>query len=513
MSVALLLGLTMLSFAYLLLNHFAGKHISANTRYIAGLILLAAFLLPFKISLVQIPMPDFMGTESKDMETVTVDFHKGDSTAVISESGEPLTQDREDETLSLAKRICIIVYLSGVLIASLWTAHRHLVLRKTLMRSLVEPSSELLWQFDMLCGKMDIQRRPKLLVCRAPVALSLGAPFTFGVIHQKVVMPSNVCGEDAEMLLGHELCHCKQHDSLFRLALVAVSVMYWFYLPIVPFVHTLFAVCEESCDAKMTEYKSGEDRAAYGKLLIRYASKSTVLPVSFSSTGKKLKKRIETLFSEKHRCEGYALICVMVYALVFLMGTSFSAPINKTVIKTGSDCFSYMQEDSPKSGIHMMKGELYHAFSQKGRLNQLSLCRYATQTGELAYVNTDNFCYLDRFISTVIVESSDKKDFSAVSTYCDENTARSCVGLRLIYNGERKEDGDMDYAHIVVLSDWALLDYYVWLLLPEAERGATFYDIPAYYAEDGWEEHILELVNEKDASLVPFYRALIEKVS
>ena len=128
MSVALLLGLTVLSFAYLLLNHFAGKHISANTRYIAGLILLAAFLLPFKISLVQIPMPDFMGTESKDMETVTVDFHKGDSTAVISESGEPSVQDREDETLSLAKRICIIVYLSGVLIASLWTVHRHLAL-------------------------------------------------------------------------------------------------------------------------------------------------------------------------------------------------------------------------------------------------------------------------------------------------------------------------------------------------------------------------------------------------
>ena len=77
----------------------------------------------------------------------------------------------------------------------------------------------------------------------------------------------------------------------------------------------------------------------YGKLLVRYASKGATLPVSFGSMGKKLKKRIETLFSRKRRSEGYALICLLSYLLVIFMGVDFSVPINKTTLQRGSACF------------------------------------------------------------------------------------------------------------------------------------------------------------------------------
>ena len=36
-------------------------------------------------------------------------------------------------------------------------------------------------------------------------------------------------------------------------------------------------------------------------------------------------------------------------------------------------------------------------------------------------------------------------------------------------------------------------------------------DLPAYYKEDGWEERILKLAEEKDPDIVPFYRMLIDR--
>lgn len=512
MSIALLIGLTLLLLLYLFVNHFFGKYISANARYVAGLILLIAFLFPYQFSLIRIPMPDFMGTDRMPDTTVTVEIDEGTSTAEISETDTSDSRGKKDmKTPSILYIALISIYVLGAVVFLSMTVRRHLALRKTIKRSLVKPTEDLEWQLDMLCGKMKFRKKPKLLVCRSSAAESLGAPFTFGVFRQKVVLPSNVSGEDAEMLLEHELYHCKRYDALFRLALVTVSVLYWFYLPIIPFVRVLFTVCEESCDAQMTEQKSSAERAAYGKLLIRYASQRAALPVSFSSTGKKLKKRIETLFTQKRRQEGYAFICLTAYAVVLMMGTSFYTPSSKITVYRGADCFKQIEACQTDHSMHEMYDEMYHAFSQMGRLPQLSLCRYMVQTGEFEYARADRLCYEDRLITVVIAESRDGAEFSAVSTYCEEGLAENCVGLRLIYKGERRDDGAMTYAYIAILSDWEMLDYYVWLLLPEDERGATLDDLPTYYKEDGWKERILKLAEEKDPDMVPFYRVLIER--
>ncbi len=514
MSVTLLIGLTLLLFLYLFINRVANQHISANTRYIVGLVLLIAFLIPYKFSLIDIPMPSWMRQEQANEMTITVDIRKGYHLAEISEIGELIFNDEiKSQTLSVWQMIGIGIYASGVVVSLFFTIKNHFILRKILKHACVLPSEELRWQFDMLCGKMEFRRKPKLLVCRSAVASSLGAPFTFGIFQRKVIIPNDVYGEDAEMLMEHELHHCKRQDSLLRLLLVLASIVYWFYLPMYVFVRTLFAVCEESCDARMTENKNREYRAAYGKLLIRYASKNVALPVSFSSTGKKLKKRIETLFTVKSRHEGYALICVTVYILIVLMGTSFSAPGNRQVLQKGSECMEAVQDASLEEGIFAMSDELFQAFSQFNRLNQISLCRDIIKTGDLTYSQSDDLYYMEDFIATIMVESRDGTEFSAVSTYCDERLAKTCVGIRLVYDGERQEDGSMTYTKIRVLSDQKMLDYYVWLLLPEADRGDTFDDLPVYTQEKGWEEKILSMAYEKDPGIVPFYRVLIARVS
>lgn len=512
MSVALGIGLTLLLFLYLFINRIAKKHISPNARYIAGLVLLIAFLLPYRFSLIDITMPSWMKTNQKENMTITVEMQKGASLHDTSEGGELIFDGEAKNTkFSFWKILLIGIYVSGVAVSLFLTIKNHIVLRKALKRAYVLPSEELDWQFHMLCGKMEFRRKPKLLVCRSSVALSLGAPFTFGVFQPKIVMPSDICGEDAEMLLEHELHHCKRRDPLFRLLLVIASVIYWFYLPMHFFVRALFSVCEESCDVCITENKNSAYRASYGKLLIRYAAKNTALPVCFSSTGKKLKQRIEMLFTLKSRHEGYTLICVTVCALMLLMGTNFSAPVHRQVLQKGSKCFEIVQAESWKDGIFAMSDELFHAFSQFNRLNQISLCRDITKTGDLAYSQSDDLYYMDHFIATVIVESRDGTEFSAVSTYCDEMLAKNCVAIRLIYDEERKEDGSMAYTKIRTLSDRKMLDYYVWLLLPENERGDSVDHLPAYDQKMGWEEKILSMAYEKNPDIVPFYRALIDR--
>lgn len=515
MSVMLFIGLTLLLFLYLFINRVADQHISGNARYIAGLVLLIAFLLPHQFSLINIPMPSWMGTAKKSEMTITVDVQKENHLAEISESGEITFDDEvQNQKLSLRQMIGISIYALGVAVSLFLTVKNHFALRKICKRACVLPSEELRWQFDMLCGKMEFQRKPKLLICRSAIASRIGAPFTFGIFQRKVVIPDDVYGEDAEMLMEHELYHCKRRDPLFRLLLVAASIVYWFYLPMHVFIRTLFSVCEESCDARMTENKNSAYRAAYGKLLVRYASKSTILPVSFSSAGKKLKKRIETLFTPKSRHEGYTLICVTVCVLIFLMGTSFSVPAHRQVLQKGSKCFEFLQEEDRKEGIFTTSDELFHAFSQFNRLHQLSLCRDVTKTGDLTYSQSEDLYYMEHLIATVITESRDGTEFSAVSTYCDERLAENCVGIRLVYDGKRKEDGSMSYTKIRILSDQKLLDYYIWLLLPEFERGNGFDDLPSKYnREKGWEERVLAMAYDKDPGIVPFYRTLIARAS
>ena len=511
MNFALLIGLTLLSLLYLLVNRVAGARISANARYIAGVILLLAFLVPYKINLFDIPMPSWMGIDKKGGVTVTVDVSTDKQLAEITQTGsfEPDVES-VPETPARWKIAALGIYAVGVLVFSFLTVKKQIALKKLLKRSYVPPSEELVWQFDMLCGKMNFRRKPTLCVCRASMARTLGAPFAFGIFRRRVVVPDNVCGEEAEMLLEHELNHCKRNDSLFRLVLVLASVVYWFYLPVLIFIRELFTVCEESCDERVTEDKDEDYRVIYGKLLVRYASKGAALPVSFSSMGKKLKKRIETLFSRKRRSEGYALIFLLSYLLVMFMGADFSVPINKTTLQRGSACFDSSEGLSPDHALYAVSDELFRACSQFRCLDSIYLCRSSTKTGDFTYLQSDDLYYKDRFIATVIIESRDKTEISAVSTYCDERLAKNCVGIRLIHEGERNEDGTLKYTRFELLSNENLLDYYVWLLLPEGERGATFHELPEYDSEDGWEERIVRMAYEKDPALGIFYEALIE---
>jgi hypothetical protein len=173
------------------------------------------------------------------------------------------------------------------------------------------------------------------------------------------------------------------------------------------------------------------------------------------------------------------------------MGVDFSVPINKTTLQRGSACFDESEGLSSDHALYAVSDELLRACVQFRCIDNIYLCRSAAKTGDFSYLRSDDLYYKDRFIATVIIASRDKTEFSAVSTYCDERLAENCVGIRLIHEGERNEDGTLKYTRIELLSGENLLDYYVWLLLLEDERDVAFRDLPEYDSEDGWEERII----------------------
>lgn len=116
MSVMLFIGLTLLLFLYLLINRAAKQHISANARYIAGLVLLIAFLVPHQFSLIDIPMPSWMGTAQENEMTITVDIRKEYHLSEISEIGELTFNDEiKSQPLSVWQMLGIGIYALGVL--------------------------------------------------------------------------------------------------------------------------------------------------------------------------------------------------------------------------------------------------------------------------------------------------------------------------------------------------------------------------------------------------------------
>ena len=185
-------------------------------------------------------------------------------------------------------------------------------------RTLPAAQDEKLWS---VCETYGLSR------CRAVVVEGLPTAFICGVIRPVLVLPD---GDVEEKILLHELLHLKYRDVWQNLFWCVLRCLHWCN----PF---LWYVCrriendmESLCDARVLERLEGEERRAYGGILLAMASeKYARVPgtTSISNGGKNIAGRIESLvrFRKYPRGMGLVSVCIaLVLAIPTLAGTASS---------------------------------------------------------------------------------------------------------------------------------------------------------------------------------------------
>ena len=494
MNVRELLLLSLILLFWYVGNSVFKKRLSAEARYLSGLLVMAVFFVPFRFELFTLEMPRFLVENYTQSTVISIEKEMPIDLLIENIGASIASVPHSDGEISL-KRIFFTVYILGVMVSLGCAFRRHFVFCKTLKRCSETPSDELFWQMEMLCGKMKIGRRPKLLVCRGSASVAIGAPFTVGVFRPVIVMPSGVIGESAEILLEHELHHCKHQDTLIRFFMVLLQALYWYYFPICFFVKMLETVCEEACDERMTDGKNTDYRAAYGKMLVHFASAKANFSVPFSNAKEKLQSRIEALFSDSVRKEGYWFILLTVCISTALMSVGFEIHPNFNQQMTGEQYLQAVSADS-------IEKDLLSAFDEADRLDDLAYGLYYTEPYEydIGYygeaASEQAVFYRNCLVSLLTVQSEDGTELQTKTFYADQKRAETCVGIRVIYE---KINGEKQYKRIEIMTEKELLCCYAEMLIPD------------FFMTGEWERALLDAAKTRSPETLWFYEILIER--
>ncbi len=114
--------------------------------------------------------------------------------------------------------------------------------------------------------EQELGIRKKIKIYRCSV---IASPFSSGLLHPCIYFPSDLsCGEEADMMLKHELIHCKRRDVVYRFFMMLICGIHWFN-PVISFFQKDFAHYSElACDEKVLESAGSEKRYKYAKLLL-----------------------------------------------------------------------------------------------------------------------------------------------------------------------------------------------------------------------------------------------------
>ena len=167
--------------------------------------------------------------------------------------------------------------------------------------------------------------RQKIPVIVSPKANS---PMILGIFRPVLVIPrKDYSSAERNMIVRHELTHCKRHDIAFKTLLTAVNALHWFNPLVYLMVHEANADIELCCDADVLRNADAVQRKAYAEsILSSMEHEKGFVPVSscFSNGGiNKMKERLENIVDNGKRRSGIVLL-ITATVMSVLLGTFVS---------------------------------------------------------------------------------------------------------------------------------------------------------------------------------------------
>lgn len=214
--------------------------------------------------------------------------------------------------------VLFYVYAAGVLLLALWFFLSYMRLRAAIRRGL-SPTPEVLAQVEGVAARYGL-KAPRLVA----VLPGLESAFVCGPLRPVLALPGRPV--DDKVLL-HELLHLRHGDVWAGVGVCALRCLHWCNPLIWYCCDRIQNDCEALCDQRVLERLEGEERRAYGVILLsmadgRYARAPGTS--SMANGGRNIKARIQAIARFRRYPAGMALAsgCVaVVLALTCLGGT------------------------------------------------------------------------------------------------------------------------------------------------------------------------------------------------
>ena len=291
---------------------------SARSLYIAWLAVLAAALIPLRpfrapapvaipvaIPAVTVPrqvaIPRPAGTAPMDLPVVE-----------YTPTPRPIS----------AETILWGVYAAG-LCASLaiqLTGHARCMRRLRRWRTAPQDGTHALYQ--LTAREMGITHLPRLYIC--PAAES---PMAVGVLRPCVYLPDeNLTPKEMRLILRHELVHCRRGDLPVKALALLATAVHWYNPLIYAMRRGLEYACEASCDERVMQGRSLEERAYYSEIMVavirRRSRMRTALSTTFYGGKRGMKNRILSIMNTGRRRLGALVLCPVLLAAC--LGVAFA---------------------------------------------------------------------------------------------------------------------------------------------------------------------------------------------
>lgn len=220
--------------------------------------------------------------------------------------------------------VLFYVYAAGVLLLALWFFLSYARLRAAIRRGL-SPAPEVLAQVEGVAARYGL-KAPRRVV----VLPGLESAFVCGPLRPVLALPDRPV--DDKVLL-HELLHLRHGDVWAGVGVCALRCLHWCNPLIWYCCDRMQNDCEALCDQRVLERLEGEERRAYGVILLsmadgRYARAPGTS--SMANGGRNIKARIQAIARFRRYPAGMALAsgCVAaVLALTCLGGVSGAAEV------------------------------------------------------------------------------------------------------------------------------------------------------------------------------------------
>lgn len=220
-------------------------------------------------------------------------------------------------TLSLsASQIVLIIWLLGILISLIYIIYTHIAFQKHTKKwchALSDP------QLQDLATRLKMQYHipssTQIAYCKI-----LHTPITVGLRKPIILLPDAAYDPtELELLLAHEMVHCKRKDILYKCLLTTAQLLHWFNPLIYLMKKHIYFLCEVSCDETVLLKANEETRLQYGEMIIDVIKQQSIntpcLSSGFFIEKNKIKERLTHIMNASAKHNGKLitlfLLCIV----------------------------------------------------------------------------------------------------------------------------------------------------------------------------------------------------------
>lgn len=336
------------------------KRYSARSIYIAWMIVLVGFLIPFRPQIatpaVSVTVPEIRQTTQEDLflpaqvrltkpqttaqrpsqaavqmavntavNTAKVDY----AIPVMTEQARAEAKEKPAETARPSLTAVEIVFVVWILGITVVLGHRlagHFRFMRT-VRRWSKPVQEPAYKAVLASAKqeMGIDAHVTLRIC-AP----LDSPMLVGLLSPTILLPDSTLSlAEADLVFRHELNHFKGRDLWGRVLMLLASALHWFNPLLIVFMKAATFQCEASCDAKVMQGMDMDARLYYSETIIHSLrgrpALSTALSTRYRGGMKTMKRRILQILDDGRKKLGALVVCTI---LVAVLGTGMAFALN-----------------------------------------------------------------------------------------------------------------------------------------------------------------------------------------